>query len=214
MIYHHETAEKKLEKQWDGYRPSLPICRPELWADFSGYLEERDLSSELARYNGWYPVRYKNRPRILIPCSNEAGVPYFQARAVEEDLEEGELRYASPPVPRDDSIVIVWPESKLRIQGTTVLEGPMDALAAAELDYLGIALMGNQPNNTVIEHVAKFARSFQPVLIVPDADAIEMGPAVLCALAQRGVQQAMIRAPQKKDLAAMSLKERKRFLYA
>ncbi len=194
--------------EWDGYRPSMPTCRPELWEDFSEYLEARDLDPELARYNGWFPVKYKGCKRILIPCTNLGGVPYFQARAMTDDVE---LRYASPLAPRDDSIVLVWPEGKVR--GCVVLEGPMDALAAAGEGYLGIALMGNTPNDVVIEHLSGYVRKFQPVYVVPDADALEMGPAVLCALVQHSLSGTIL-TPPKKDLAAMSPKARKEFLHA
>jgi len=210
VIYRHEEQEKHLKLKWDGYRPSLPTCRPELWEDFAEYLVARNLNPELARYNGWYPTKYKGCDRILIPCSNREGVPYFQARAMTDDVQ---LRYASPAAPRDDSIVIVWPESKLKVKGCVVIEGPMDALAAAEFDYVGIALMGNQPTDAVIEHLSGFVRSFQPVWIVPDADSLHMGPNVLCALVQHSLS-GMILTPPKKDLAAMSRKERRSFLYA
>jgi hypothetical protein len=89
----------------------------------------------------------------------------------------------------------------------------MDALAAAMEGYLGIGLMGNQPTTEVITHLSKFASTFPPVLIVPDADALEMGPDVLCALSQMNIS-GMILAPARKDLAAMSRKERRSFLHA
>lgn len=209
MIYQHERAEKKLSQQWDGYRPSMPKPDSRLDTHFASYLEWRNLDPELARENGWYASKYKRVPRVIIPCSNADGVPYFQGRDV---TETDELRYASPLVPRDDSLVLVWPAGRRARKGCVVLEGPLDALAAAMEGFVGVALMGNTPSSVVLDHLCSFARAFQPVIIVPDADSLDLGPTVLCALAQQGIS-GVIRAPAKKDLAVMSAKERGRFLH-
>lgn len=204
-MYLHEAREKKV--RYVGPRPGFPEPCADYWNRMEIYLTERHLSFLAARGNGWYPAYYKSAPRIVIPCSNTAGVPYFQARDMGG---KAQLRYASPPAPRDDSIVLVWPHV-MKASGTVIVEGPMDALAAAGLGFLGIAVMGNQPTYEVIEHLAGFARSFQPVIVLPDADALEFGANVLCPLAMRGIS-GMIRAPHKKDLAEMRPEERKEFL--
>jgi len=205
MFYQHEQREKR--ERYVGPRPGFPECVPEYWNDMKIYLAERQLNNRTAVENGWFLTFFQGCPRIVIPCSNSLGVPYFQARAMSSKVK---LRYASPAASRDDSIVVVWPAD--RAKGSVVTEGPMDALASADLGYLGIATMGNQPNEEVLEHVASVVRSFQPVLVVPDADALEFGPLVLCALAQRGISGGIV-APHKKDIAEMSVKERKRFLW-
>jgi hypothetical protein len=204
MIYAHEQREKKA--RYIGPRPGYPKVQLRYADTMSDYLGDRHLSYELAVFNGWYPTHYRGSARVVIPCSNSAGVPYFQARDMSG---ESELRYASPPAPRDDSVVLVWPE--LRAKGTVIVEGPMDALAAAGLGFLGIAVMGNQPTAEVIDHIVPYAKSFQPVIVLPDADALYFGPYMLGSLVQRGIDGA-IRAPYRKDLAEMSPKERRVFL--
>jgi DNA primase len=206
MMYAHEIREKKI--RWEGPRPSLPKVRDNIfaWARFKSYLRARHLDPELAKANGWYPARYKDTTRIIIPCSNRDGVPYFQGRAMNDDP----LRYASPPVPRDDSIVIVWPDESGPQRGGVVTEGPMDALAAAGMGFVGVGLMGNQPTEAVLEHLALFARAFQPIYVIPDADAPEFGSLVLGALAQHGLNVTVRIAP-KKDLAEMTIKQRREF---
>jgi DNA primase len=127
-------------------------------------------------------------------------------------MDDNELRYASPPVPRDDSLVIVWPDETVHTHriGGVVTEGPMDALAAAGMGFVGVGLMGNCPTEAVLEHLALFARAFQPVYVIPDADAPEFGATVLGYLAQQGLN-CTVRIAPKKDLAEMSTKERREF---
>jgi len=204
VIYEHEKREKKAV--YVGPRPGYPELDPRGWNVFDTYLLDRHLDPILARANNWYPALYSDAPRVVIPCSNKAGVPYFQARDV---TGRAKLRYASPPASRDDSIVLVWPMESAK--GTVILEGPMCALAAAMLGYVGIAVMGNQPSRDVLLHLTSHARAFQPVQIVPDADMITLGIEVLSWLSQEGVSS-MVRVPPKKDLADMTPKERKLFL--
>lgn len=205
MQYQHEIREKKA--RYTGPRPAYPLPEEELEDRMESYLHARRLEYRLAKANGWYAAYYKSAPRIIIPCSNSEGVPYFQGRA----MNDHELRYASPASPRDDSLVIVWPKSTASVGGV-VVEGPMDAMAAAGQGFVGVALMGNQPNEVVLDHLCKYARAFQPVLILPDIDALEMGPTVLCAIAQRGIGGTIL-SPLKKDLAEMSISQRREFLY-
>jgi hypothetical protein len=204
LIYAHEQREKKT--RYEGPRPGFPEQDEDLDSRMDAYLHSRYLSPDLARANGWYPSRYKGAPRIVIPCSNSAGVPYFQARDMSG---KAKLRYASPAASRDDSIVLLFPEGDFK--GSAVFEGPMDALAAAAHGYLGVAIMGNQPTREVFEYLVKHVRAAQPVMVVPDMDMLEFGPAVLCALGQAGIS-GMIRVPHKKDLGEMNPKERMRFL--
>jgi DNA primase len=207
MIYAHEIREKRIK--WEGPRPSLPkplVNNPRAWQLFSSYLRERELDPQLAKQNGWYVARYKDTTRIIIPCSNREGVPYFQGRA----MDDNELRYASPPVPRDDSLVIVWPDESKPTLGGVVTEGPMDALAAAGVGFVGVGLMGNCPTDAVLDHLALFARAFQPIYVIPDADAPHFGATIIGALSQHKLNITMRIAP-KKDLAEMTLKARRKF---
>ena len=204
MIYAHEVREKKA--RYVGPRPGYPEADPRGWDAFDDYLHSRKLDPLLARANGWFPAVYSHAPRIVIPCSNKAGVPYFQARDVSG---KAELRYASPPASRDDSVCLVWPMEASK--GSVILEGPMCALAAADLGYVGVAVMGNQPNREVLAHITSLVRAFQPVQVVPDADTANLGVEVLSWLSQEGIS-CLMRIPPKKDLAEMAVKERMRFL--
>lgn len=201
--YQHERRERK---GFVGPRPGYPEPDEDLRDRMDVYLAKRGLSFSLATANGWYAADYAYAPRVVIPCSNSAGVPYFQARDMSG---KAKLRYASPPASRDDSIVLVWPKERAR--GSVVCEGPMDALAAAALDYVGVAIMGNQPTDEVLEFVAKNVRCIEPVIVVPDADAVEFGPNVFCALSQRGISGGIL-VPPKKDIGEMTIQERRRFL--
>lgn len=207
MQYAHEKYDRK-SREPDEYRPSFPLVREDLWDRFDAYLLWRHLNPDLARDNGWYPAKYKRVPRVIIPCSNAAGIPYWQGRDM---TDTDELRYASPFVARDDSLVIVWPEGKRTSKGGIIIEGPTDALCAADHGFVGVALMGNNPTTAVFDHLHTFARAFQPIFVVPDADALEFCANVISALAQRGLG-AKVLAPLKKDLAEMNVRERRRFL--
>lgn len=204
MYYEHERKEKKAT--YTGPRPHMPRSDSDLWPMMEDYLLGRWLRSDIARASGWYPAHYAGCARIIIPCTNTLGVPYFQGRDMGG---KSTIRYASPPAPRDDSIVVVWPMNARR--GTVVVEGPMDALAAAGEGYLGIGLMGNMPNSDVLDHVFTYAKMYAPLLILPDKDMLEMGPLVLCPMAQRGLVGTILMS-QEKDLAAMVPSQRRAIL--
>jgi len=141
--------------------------------------------------------------RIVIPCTSATPEnKYWQARA----MEEGVLRYESPHnVSRGDAICLVW--AGVPKGGTALVEGPMDALAAAECGLLGIAMMGNSPPEAAVEYAKKFL--VPPVLIVGDDDAV----AEASVLWARFPGAFFVGTYPHKDLAAMPLKERKERLH-
>jgi len=207
MIYQHERKEPT---HYDGPRPEMPKENESLRSKMSRYLEGRELSYALANNNFWYPSRdVDGYDRIVIPCSNSFGVTYYQARAMDRWVT---IRYNSPLATREDSIVILWPEGNTRAKGTVICEGPMDALAAGGLGYVGIGLMGNQPSEPVVAHIVRLVDGFfEPVVIVPDLDHIEMGTYMVGSLAGYGIV-ARIVLPMKKDLCEMTFQERKALL--
>ena len=205
MIYEHEKREKKT--RYTGPRPGFPEHDESLDRAMQKYLHGRGLSYPLAVSNGWYPAVYKGCDRMIIPCSNTLRVPYFQGRDI---TGTHKLRYDSPASPRDDSIVLMWPDG--RVRGMVVVEGPTDALAAAQHGFLGVGLMGNSPTAEVKTAVASHARTFSPVLVVPDRDRLEMGSEMVCFLRQCGIRVSM-RILVDKDLAAMSAARRDMFLW-
>ncbi len=208
LQYQHERKER--DTKYIGPRPSFPKLKREAWPMMRQYLRARDLSASLAKDNGWYPTYYIDSNRIVIPCTNSDGIPYFQARDMRG---KSKIRYASPAASRDDSIVIVWPEDFKH--GGIIVEGPMDALAAAEFGFVGVALMGNVPTPEVVNHLVTMTRAFTPIYIIPDVDTPALGPTVLSALAQRGIATCItMLPPDEKDLAELPYNERKRFLCA
>lgn len=207
--YKHEQDEKVERRR--GPRPTLPMPEKSLWKRMRLYLEDRRLPFVQARKNGWYPTSYLDGfDRIVIPCTNTEGLAYYQARAMDSYALP---RYHSPAASREDSIVICSPFPATQIHGTVVVEGPMDALAATDYGYRGIALMGNQPNAQVLDHLSRVVSLFPPAIIIPDQDHPEMGPFLLGFFTSQGMV-AEVRMPDKKDFAELHPAARKRLLNA
>jgi DNA primase len=205
MNYEHEA---KAKREHHGPRPKMPPIMPELAADMHNYLEERLLDSQLAEENRWY-VSYDDvlEPRIIIPCSNSAGIPYWQGRAMRDDVLK---RYDSSVATRDDSVALVWPKAGQKAKTAVVVEGPMDALAAAGAGALGIAVMGNAPTSEVFSYIENILRStyVEIVVVVPDLDTPILASRVAARLGGSGFAVRIV-MPTAKDLAAMMPEERK-----
>lgn len=93
-------------------------------------------------------------------------------------------------------------------KGIIVVEGPMDALAAAGIGYLGVGLMGNTPTPATITHLVELADVFADndrakFLIVPDNDAPREAAMLAARLWERGVRCTIRQIVGYKDLAAM-----------
>jgi hypothetical protein len=171
------------------------------------YLAARDLDGKLASDNGWYPVSAKDSQdgvlRMVIPASNRNVFAYWQARRLDEGILN---KYLSPHVPREDSVVIVCPGLKVGVERpgvAVVVEGPLDALAAAGAGTgrVGVGMMGATPP---LEAYAFIARLFRTLLVVPDND--ETGEETtgrwITHLAARGAAAWLRRVPAEyKDLA-------------
>lgn len=164
------------------------------------------MSYRLADDNGWYlTTALDGRPRIVIPATNTRGYAYYQGRAIEPDVK---LRYMSPDYSSSDSLVIVYPEQTQR--RLVLVEGAMDALAAAEHGYIGIAMMGKHVREDAFDHlVSKFRDCL--MTIIPDSDGFSVTGTWVAALALRGVA-ATVRFTGYKDLAVMPREEREAFL--
>lgn len=212
-FYDHDHVEKLRPK---GPRPGFPDEDEGLAAMMNLYLQDRSLSLDIARVNGWYPTMDLDiHPRIVIPCSNSANIPYYQARSMNNGLP----RYKSLAATREDSITVVWPRTNvlgeyLTPRGSVVVEGPMDALAAAGWRYVGIALMGNDPPEEVFDYLLTVVRPLGRVIVIPDTDHLEMGANVVTALSLRGITETTMTIPVAKDFAEMRLVERGRLLEA
>jgi hypothetical protein len=203
MIYHHERGEAAW-KTYKGPVPDMPSGRVEPWLVkiFYGYMTARGLDPKLAQENGWYPADM-DVPRLVIPCTNTMGTPYWQARAMDSTTA---LRYDSPRAPRGDSVVVVWSHNSDLTSRAVIVEGPLDALAAAAFGYLGVAVMGNNPAQEALDNIVRmFGRTHTPFLILPDMDHEEFGATLVAAFASRGVAANMATLRGGKDLCELSL---------
>lgn len=206
--YRHERDEVRLDR-YEQPRPNMPMPSNH-WTGMREYLLGRNLSFPTAKKNGWYPSdQIDGFNRIVIPCSNTDNVPYYQARAIDEWAMP---RYHSPKATRKDSVVIVFPNSEIERVGSVVVEGPMDALAAAPYGFVAFGLMGNSPPDNVIELIVRHIKGcYEPTLIIPDLDHLEMGSYMAGTLGTHGIPTRVV-LPQKKDLCEMKLSARKELL--
>lgn len=177
-----------------------PVESPDARAVVVAYLALRGLDPEIAATNGWYATQDAgdDHLRVLIPATNTKGYAYWQARAVDPDVEK---RYRSPHYAVGDSVVLVYPTGGIP-RRVVIVEGPMDALAAAGCGCLGLAVMGKQPDAAVYDHIISLVRG-KGVVIVPDSDGFIGAVGIQAELAKRGVF-AEIRLAGEKDLAALS----------
>jgi hypothetical protein len=105
---------------------------------------------------------------------------------------------------------MVWPDTK---NGrSVVVEGPMDALAAAEHGFLAVALMGVVPAMEVLDLTSRLLRG-TVCLVVPDQGALKPMAQNVIELMSRGLKCHLITHPFK-DLADAPPGERHRILDA
>lgn len=179
--------------------------------DMMAYLDARHLDAHLAQENGWYLSNdaQDSYRRIVIPAiTHKAGHVYWQARDI---TGKAFVRYQSPKGPRYEALIRVYPFDKP--DGIVVVEGPMDALAAAGAGYIGIALMGMTPSNATLYHLFLLLEDV-PVLntlVVLDRDSAENGIRICLAISAQGYSCRMATLPEK-DLAKCLPEVRRRFL--
>ena len=210
-MYMHEQverAEKTREAQLTIHNAPFPLHAINLRRTMRIYLTSRRLSWEVAEVNNWYPSENAGdtEARVVIPAkSTYKSHNFWQARALREGVGK---RYQSPSGPRLDAITVVYPIDPSVIEGyAVVVEGPMDALAAAGLGRLGIALMGNTPSLAVLNHAALVLQNYKALLLA-DSDALVEAGKITGALAARGVNIKM-RKLYAKDLAEADGHERR-----
>ena len=176
--YEHEAQERREARLHQKLRApaTFPECAPSLWPLMRFYLETRGLDYALAGRNGWYPSGSAgdSEPRVVMPATRTDGGIFWQARALKPATDK---RYQSPHATRGDALILVEPEDtggKLA-RTAAIVEGPMDALSAASVGLLGIALMGNTPNEVVLEHVRQVIKDRSMVYVIPDSNALGNG---------------------------------------
>lgn len=178
-------------------RRATPRRDPAAWEAARAYLRARGLDPELARDHGWYAAQCRDGLRLVIPTT----VPgYWQARA----LAGQEPRYVSAAAERGPALVVVAPTTPIRL--TCVVEGPLDALAAAMAGALGIATMGTAVSREAL--TALRARAVGRVVVVVDTDTAELARSVLHALPLAR----LVTVYPYKDLAAAPVEVRARLL--
>lgn len=190
----------------------LPTCSQRLWPRFDRYLQGRGLSSELARANTWFPSRtIDGYDRLVVPgTSSETGNLYWQARLIDPDSHA--RRWESPHgVSRGDSLCLVWPGSPRLGGRSVVVEGPLDALAAAEEGFLAIGLMGVTPGYDVILNAARILRGTECMVMSDVAAEAEMCENMM-RLVELGIKCKFLSPYPDKDLAAMTKLRRREAL--
>jgi hypothetical protein len=204
--YRHEKERTEREARLADLPESLPsqpmprqLNIPAAWKAFSIYLKDRHLNPMLAMANAWYPSEEAgdHEVRIVIPGTNSRKYNYWQARAINKTAR---IRYQSPRVPRTDSIIAVYPACHAW-SAVVLCEGPMDALAAADLGYVSIALMGNRPSADVLKFAVKHTKSTL-FYIVADSDAPDAAATIAAHLSTaHNVKTKTILTYPYKDLA-------------
>ncbi len=207
--YSHEAQERR-EAQDRPQRPPavLPACAPGLWVKMQYYLEGRGLNFRLAERNGWYPSNSAGdeESRIVMPGTRGDEGVFWQARTM---LPNAAKRYQSPRADRADALILVKPDGKSPTRAALV-EGPMDALAAAEIGLLGIAIMGNTPNMVVLDHIARLIQTCAVAYVIPDSDALFSAARLTTWIRTHTKTASQLWYPYPyKDLAAVPLEKRK-----
>jgi hypothetical protein len=85
----------------------------------------------------------------------------------------------------------------------------MDALAAAGMGYVGVGLMGNTPNDLVLNHIEEIVKVYGDCFVIPDRDAFQEGATITAKLWARGVRCTLKSIQGAKDLAELSPERRK-----
>ena len=207
MTYEHEREEFGYVRPAKIISAPFPALDPNHQVSMDDYLEKRGLNYLLARANGWYPSTSAGdiEPRIVIPAlSLIEGHNFWQARAMVYRGEDVK-RYQSPYGSRMDALIFVAPRSlhTIKLGGwhkAIIVEGPMDALAAAGEGYLGIALMGNTPSEAVLEHLVRVVQH-RPTIILADSDAVAEAALLAGKLAAAGAYTILKPCRGWKDLA-------------
>lgn len=218
-MYEHERREKYAAGEGNVLWPEMSTYGKDL-DDCKAYLKGRALSYTLAEANGWYPSRATGDfvLRLVIPAKTFApGHVYWQARAIHAAA----LRYTSPRGPRQNALIyvaadplgsgqLVAPLS----QAVLIVEGPMDALAAAECGYDSISLMGITPPLSTLDRVTELVAQ-RPSVVMLDSEPEATAQSIFISsfLNAYGFRSRNVTLANVKDLAAIkNVNQRKKFL--
>lgn len=199
------TQEKKPLKQF-----VLPPMEPLYSTMMEDYLEERQLSHQVAVFNGWYPAYVKKEPRVIIRSVSMLmpGLGFWQGRSM---LREPQLRYDSPYGNRGDSLCVVH-GSNYKRDTLAVCEGPMDALAAAGVPRCdGVATFGAMPSQAQLEHLELLSRKYRLIIVLPDKDYPAYAGKIVMAL-HNAESIAILECESCKDLASLGKEDREKLI--
>lgn len=204
-MYDHERVERiSLDKPYSSCYP-IRSNLSGAWDQARDYLKARGLNYMTAFDNGWYPSQDAGDSalRLVIPgYSRIKRNCYWQARAIDGN----KIRYQSPHgVRRGDAIVVVWPSSIPK--KWVIAEGPMDALAAAEVGFGGVGLMGASPPLEALQTARRVVGN-TPVSVVSDEGALEAATALWGHFSGAS----LVTTYPHKDLAEVPVGERKGLL--
>lgn len=180
------------------------------------YLTYRNLDYYAATNQfGWYPATYHG-PRIIVPCIRTDEFNFWQGRLIDHlvDTDHAAIggrpwkRWDSPFGPRGDAIAYL---AKPGLGILVVVEGPMDALAAAMTRVSAIATLGAGANGPALAHVALIAQRYKKVILIPDRDETGAWIKIQNSLGMMGIPTE-IREPRAKDLADLSVSAREDLL--
>lgn len=216
--YPHERSWKPT----DTTRDATPLPEPDkaLQEAMRYYLESRQLSYECAVEKGsWYAAYYRG-PRIIIPCLRSDGKkPWWQGRLIDtlrnsrEKLQFEMKRWDGARGYRGDAVCYISADFSRPV---LIVEGPMDALAAASCGFPAIAVLGSMPPQLVFDQVVRLVETSYrkgSCFIVPDADRLGDWANTQAQLGARGVYGSIQQLPGGfKDLAEMPQPERQEFL--
>lgn len=207
MTYAHEYTERRREARPVRRASALPKPAADLALAQDRYLARRGLDPDLARFNGWYPSLSAGdrEARVVIPAS-PGYLRFWQARAMDPAVPK---RYQSPHGPRGCAVIVVYPARGMT-KTAVVVEGPMDALAAAGAGFLGVALMGNTPGPDVFDYLGTILAG-RAVVVAPDRDAQGAGARWLAELTARDLAARLVLLPAK-DLASIRPEDRREAL--
>lgn len=213
-MYEHERQERSAAGPLNNVWPEYSGTHKHL-AQMDAYLLDRQLDPGLARHNGWYPSvnAGDGHLRVVIPAVPRADNPghvYWQAR----DLTgKAHLRYTSPRGPRADALVLVTPDDETEAGAFVIVEGPMDALAAAGEGYVGVAVMGISPPFSTVERIAAIITKTPAVIVFDnEPEATNCAMRLLLTLAAKGCRVTYNTLRSSNDLAKCTVKERREVL--
>ncbi len=207
-MYDHERRPDGPERANRPLSSTTPPLCENGWGLVRKYLESRALHYQTAKENGWYPSMRAGDTylRVVIPATSSIRENrYWQARRIGAVG----VRYQSPACRREDAVVLVRTIDTDIPNYSAVVEGPLDALAAAGTGVNAVALMGVTPPSSALDLTATLLRG-TICFVIADSDEPAAMVEVLKQLVIRGLDCRLKLPYPAKDLAEMDPASRKR----